>query len=227
MELTGKQQELANKLLERNFLNIAKKAQNGETLTAAEVKFLQDIGDQKQKSDEEEKRYANRLEALGYLRAQGYKIGKSKFYQDCKQGLCALEADGSVRHGALLKYIKHPRAGLLRLDHLAGNDGGGAGQRDGMAGAQTELLQKRLEKLTEQVEMLRMEREERQGALISREDFELELAAQVAVLEHGLNYAVRKCIPEQAARDSVLEALQEEIAALANVDAYKVAFRNA
>lgn len=57
--------------------------------------------------------YKDRRAAARALRVQGFKVGRSKFYEDCKQGLCQLEPGGTVSELSLRRYIS--RAGLKRL----------------------------------------------------------------------------------------------------------------
>jgi hypothetical protein len=60
--------------------------------------------------------YENRLAALAALRREGWKIGKSKLYRDCKDGLLKVQSDGSVLESELEKYIR--RARLERLESM-------------------------------------------------------------------------------------------------------------
>ena len=65
---------------------------------------------------EAEASFGNRLEAHQYLRRLGYKIGKSKFYQDCKAGLCRMQADASIYKSDLDGYIT--KADLIKPDQV-------------------------------------------------------------------------------------------------------------
>ena len=62
------------------------------------------------KSSKLEPAFPNRLEAYRHLEKRGYKIGKSKFYQDCKAGIVEVLADGSVTESEIQRYIS--KAGL-------------------------------------------------------------------------------------------------------------------
>jgi hypothetical protein len=50
--------------------------------------------------------HENRQKVLAWLKAQGYKIGKTKLYRDADDGLLILEPDGSVRQESVDRYIK-------------------------------------------------------------------------------------------------------------------------
>jgi len=52
-----------------------------------------------------EQDFKTRVEVLSFLRVQGYKISKAKFYNDIKAGRLILEADGSVLRTSADRYI--------------------------------------------------------------------------------------------------------------------------
>ena len=121
--------------------------------------------------------YDNRVEALRALQVDGYKIKKSKFYADCKVGLCQLGADGSVTEVEINRYVR--RVGLQRLAEKS-------------ADPATDMLarknEKEVERLDEQVSKLRREREILEGRYLDRDVVEMELAGKCAVLEAGLRH---------------------------------------
>ena len=121
--------------------------------------------------------YGNRVEALRALQADGYKIKKSKFYADCKVGLCQLGADGSVTENELNRYVR--RVGLQRLSEKS------ADPATNMLARKNE---KEVERLEEQISKLRREREIIEGRYLERDVVEMELAGKCAVLEAGLRH---------------------------------------
>lgn len=52
----------------------------------------------------EGERFKNRVQALNWLQAQGYKISQGKFYTDCKAGFPAIHKDGTVSRYQVLQY---------------------------------------------------------------------------------------------------------------------------
>lgn len=129
---------------------------------------------------EKETSFDNRIEALNYLNRQGYKIGKSKLYQDCKKGLLKLQDDGSVLESALKKYANKY---LTQLETIPDT------KQDSVA-AQQLKFQKEAEKLTIQVEALQLELDIKKSLYISRPDFEMEFAGKVAILKAGLEFMI-------------------------------------
>lgn len=121
--------------------------------------------------------YGSRIEALRQLQVDGYKIKKSKFYADCKVGLCRLGGDGSVEDNELNRYVR--RVGLQKLAENTGDPA-------------MEILsrknEKEVERLEEQIAKLRREREIIEGRYLERDVVEMELAGKCAVLEAGLRH---------------------------------------
>ena len=132
--------------------------------------------------ESQERIFKNRLEAHEYLRRRGYKLGKSKFYQDCKNGLLKLQSDGSILQSDLDAYIK--RAGLTQPD------------LDKEAEEAEQLYRQKLEKEVERLEWENRKRQfeyEREvGKYIPRQDFEAEIAARVAAHEARLRNLIRE-----------------------------------
>lgn len=52
----------------------------------------------------EGERFAHRKQAHNWLQAQGYKIGKTKFYEDCAAGFPALHKDGTLSRYQVMQY---------------------------------------------------------------------------------------------------------------------------
>ncbi|QQG66348.1 hypothetical protein [Desulfobulbus oligotrophicus] len=70
-----------------------------ETVERLLAKYLPD-----EQPPPEGERFANRKQALNWLRAQGYKVSQGKFYQDCEAGFPALHRDGTVSRYQVMQY---------------------------------------------------------------------------------------------------------------------------
>lgn len=130
--------------------------------------------------------FPNRMAALKYLQQEGYctskgLIQKSKLYKDSqKGGPLAVAADGSISETALNRYIRSRAGGLVKYEkpvETPSNDG-----------LHNEKHEKEVEKLSEQVEDIRFNREIKQGRYILKSDHELELASRAAALQAQLRY---------------------------------------
>jgi len=117
--------------------------------------------------------FDTRLEAAQWLIDQGYKIKKSKFYADCKKGLCIIEHDNRVRLSEVDGYAAR------YLDRLEDEDGN-----------QTPLTEEKtrleIEKLKAQNERAQFELEKERKKYIPRRDFNLEMSSRVGVLDQGV-----------------------------------------
>jgi hypothetical protein len=56
--------------------------------------------------------FRNRLEALKFLQRRGYKLSKSKLYQDTKSGKLPVQENGSIQLQDLWDYLHGERMGL-------------------------------------------------------------------------------------------------------------------
>lgn len=133
-------------------------------------------------SEDQDRIFENRLEAHKFLQRRGYKIGKSKFYNDVKNGLLRIQPDGSVLKSDLDSYIK--RSGLVQPDM----------DRDAEEAEQLyrQKLQKEVEKLDWENKRRQFEYEKELGRYIPRSDFEAEMAARVAAHEARLRNMIRE-----------------------------------
>jgi len=113
-------------------------------------------------------------EAIAWLRAKGYKIANSKFYQDCKgtkktPAKCRRQVDGSflVRdlylYAKSLTYLGDPAAGLDQ--------------------AHRRKLELETRKLEKQTALLDHDLKVKQGAFVPREEADMMRAALVSILE--------------------------------------------
>lgn len=126
-------------------------------------------------------RFETKFAAWEWLVANGWKLGKSQFYNHCKDGLIRPDADGSYSMKRLKKYaethVKRAETGLLQRDEL-------------------ERLQER--KLKGEVELLEVKKareqhdlDVRRGRFIPREDVEIELAGRAVAFLSGLRNTVQ------------------------------------
>jgi len=102
--------------------------------------------------------FANRLEALGWLKAQGFTISKSKLYQDAKKGVLKVQSDKTILRSDVESYAK----GLKYL----------GAPSDELGVAEKIRKEKEIEKLSLQIDRLKFELEQRQGEWIRAEDVE-------------------------------------------------------
>lgn len=163
----------------------------------------------------------SRKEALRRLQADGYKIKKSKFYADCKLGLCRLGSDGSVEDNELSRYVR--RVGLQKLAEKS-------------ADPATDMLarknEKEVERLEEQIAKLRREREVIEGRFMERALVEMELAGKCAVLEAGLRHLFHVRLADwieaagahgmAAALDAAQQDLNAQFNEFASLDGFEV-----
>jgi len=123
--------------------------------------------------------FQNRPELLIYLQDQGYKIKKSKFYQDVNKGILRISADGKISEPDLKLYTST----LNRRD---------ASDQKGIA-----LLEKKtrkeIERLEAQVEKLKFELDRDQEKYVLKSDVETETAIKIAAFEAGLRHFAQTC----------------------------------
>ena len=138
---------------------------------------------------EPERIFKDRLAVLGWLKENGYKLAKSKIYQDAKAGKLRLEPDGSVTMGSVERYIDV--AGLAQPAEWSGGDYGVAKDRVAL-----ERQQKELEKITEQVAALRIAREKEEGRLIPKDRVWQELSSQATLFNSAVRGMVQTVVPQ-------------------------------
>lgn len=137
---------------------------------------------------EKEPDFENRLEAHKYLQRLGYKIGRSKFYQDCKAGLIRMQAGGSVLESDVKAYIA--KAGLVKPDQIA--------YEVESSDLQRKKQEREVEKLTAQVEEMTIKIDVMKKNLLNRDRVETEQAIKAGTLVAGIQHTFRNF-----ARDSI------------------------
>jgi len=166
--------------------------------------------------------FDNIMAAVKHLQAEGYKVKKSKVYNDKKKGLLFAQPDGRIRESDLLAYIA--RAGLTRLTDADGN----------LDGLHAEKSQKEIEKLTAQVAKLQFDLDKDRAKYMLRADFSAEMAARAVVLEANFKNFLRthlldviqitngKPSKTQAALDFMLARLDEFLNEYANTETFQI-----
>ena len=219
--------ELAKQVKLKTLSNLIKKAKAEESLSPADLKVLTELQAEFSEKSEPEPTYENRAEALKELKSQGYKIGKSKFYKDCSDGICKIEPDGQITESSLKRYTKHPRANLKRLDKITEEETG------------KEKTKAEIEKLHEQIAKLRLEREVMEAKYISREDFELEVASRCVAFKTGIEYMIESQSADwilsvfgqydsertRLLREAVLGGFEEQFNQFARMDRFEIEFQ--
>jgi len=123
--------------------------------------------------------FRHRIEALQHLQAQGYKIKKSKLYDDAKAGFLRMQPDGTVTEKDLERYVK--RVGLEKPAEIA----------DAQAGdLQAKKLALEISKLEEEYREKRRKNDILDGKFMPREKVYMEIAGRAVVFEAGLKHAL-------------------------------------
>jgi len=169
----------------------------------------------------------NRLEAVEWLRDQGYKVGKSKLYNDAKAGRLKVCNDGSIRVSDLEDYVA--RQGLEPLEQATEPE-------EGAEDLQREKLKEQLRQLQLDNEKREFERQRLEGKYIPRQDLELELASRAGVLDTGLRSDIKThardwvhMVGGRAERvpdlvEAMLDVLDRRLNEYARMDRFEVIF---
>jgi len=134
-------------------------------------------------NDWNDKRFSSIIEAVRFLSDQGFKIKKSKAYQDRDKGLLRVGEDGSVS-GADLK-IYALTLGKSKVTSQADKEQ-----------LHEKKLRAEIRKLEADIEAKEFARKREEEKYIPREDFERELASRAAILENGLKRWIMAKAPE-------------------------------
>lgn len=120
-------------------------------------------------------RHVNRKQAHNWLIAQGYKVSRGKFYQDCKAGFPALGRDGSVSKFQTMQYGQ-------QLD-LASRGGDSMSFQD----SEWDLLKTRAEAEIAQMKAERMRREE-DSLWLHADEAWAQMAALIGTLRDSIRH---------------------------------------
>jgi len=118
-------------------------------------------------------KHKNITSVVNWLVDQGYKIKKSKVYEDARTGLLRVQSDKSILHADLRLY-----AGTLKKE---------ASPED-MADNAAKKLGLEVEKLEPGNEKATFDMDKEKGLYLPKKDFERELAARAAVLDASLRH---------------------------------------
>lgn len=129
----------------------------------------------------EEPLFKNRKKAWLWLKAQGYKIGHTKFYKRFKELGFSHAADGSVLKRDVERFVS-----TSKLEQPAAAGAGASGPD-----LYTEKLETDIAKNKEDIETRRFKREVLEGKYFRRDQFEQELTARLAVLESGIRHMIQ------------------------------------
>lgn len=121
-----------------------------------------------------EKAFKNRYEVFKHLKSEGYKVSRDKIYTAVAKGFLKCKPDGTVPHSAVQAYVADPLNGLaVEVDQ-------------DLKDVTVRKLEKEYEKLCQQVEMLRFQRERQEGLHIKISEYEAEIASRAAIFESML-----------------------------------------
>lgn len=147
--------------------------------------------------------FANISEAVTFLQSQGYKIKKTKAYEDAKKGLLIVQTDRSVLENDALAYAV--RAGLDKTAKKPAVDDQVYAER---AAQELELLKVRKEKL-------QFEHEKEMGLYLLKGDVQAELAMKLGAIEAGVQNMIAvnlvEWIESVGGNTAVVNDLQETI----------------
>jgi hypothetical protein len=120
--------------------------------------------------------------AVKHLQDAGYKIKKSKIYQDKARGLIRVNADGTVLESEIRGYA----AGLEKVADRTGE----------VEKSVADRAAKEVEKLTIQIEKLKLDFEKDKGRYLLKSEVETDLALRCAVFEAGIKHTLQTKMPE-------------------------------
>lgn len=124
------------------------------------------------------------LEAVAFLKARGFKIGKSKFNNDVRASLVPTNEAGEFEEAALLGYAAS--AGLQAVARIEDKAAAAAQQSRLAADAELKSVQAERQKL-------KLARE--QGLLMPREDHERDLAARATFFKSEVEAFIIRTAP--------------------------------
>jgi len=109
----------------------------------------QNLGKYREKR-KEMKNHKNRSAALRFLKAEGHKVSKTKFYRDVDAGACVLQPDGSILATSLERYLS-----VSRLTQPAVETQRAAAGLDCRVDEEIRNLKLKNEKLTHELQVIR------------------------------------------------------------------------
>ncbi len=165
--------------------------------------------------------FIHRKAVVDYLEKEGYKIKKTKVYDDAKNGLLPVQPDGTVFRSDVESYAKKY---LEKVKNQTGQVDKIFQQK-----SHTEIL-----RTQRQIEKLELDLEIARGKYILRKDFGMELAARAGMFEAGLKHLIQtraidwiyevKGDPKKAQIliNRIFDALDEQLGQYANMDEFQI-----
>ncbi len=123
--------------------------------------------------------FSNPLEVSKYLKKAGWKVEKDTVYRGVKDGKLRAGEDGRFSREAVEKYAAAFLTKAKTRQHLKDTE------------LSRRARQAEIELKEEQTKLARIKIAEREGRMIPREQFAMELAARAATLEAGLKHLVQ------------------------------------
>ena len=120
----------------------------------------------------EDSRFKTLLEVVGYLKGKGYKIAKSKIYQDRKNNQIRVQADGSV--------LKRDADAYSKTLQLLGDP------LKGLEASQLKKSELEMARLEKQNQLLDYEIGVKEGLYVSRPEAEMAAASNITVIEANI-----------------------------------------
>jgi hypothetical protein len=128
--------------------------------------------------------FAHPLEVTEYLKGQGWKVAKDTVYRAVKAGKLRAGDDSTFAREAVEKYAAAFLTKAKTRQHIKDEE------------IARDSLEKDNQIKDEKLKALRIKNLEREGRMIPREQFDLELAARAATLEAGLKHLVQDRVAE-------------------------------
>lgn len=128
---------------------------------------------------EEAEPFKSRIDVVNFLQQEGFKIKKSKLYQDADKGFLKVQPDGTVRHSDVKDYILV--AGLKKVDDKSGK----------LTAEQLQKVKNEDRKLQLTNEKLQFELDQLHEKYILKTDVQTEIAIKIGAMESGFKHLVR------------------------------------
>jgi hypothetical protein len=166
--------------------------------------------------------YKNILSLTEYLQSEGYKVSKTKVYNDRDSGLLEVQDDGSILFEDAQLYME-----FLEKSHIENYQ---------LSEIMQQIKEKELKLLEIKILKAQFENEQMQKKYMLRSDFGRELAAQAIILDNGLRSFIRRCALEtirickgdESTEDALLEnwnkMLDEQMNEFCTTKQYHITF---
>ena len=165
-------------------------------------------------------------QVLGHLKAEGYKVSRSKIYGQHDKAFLARDKDGGIPLNTVQSYIKWAR--LKKVSDM-GPDG-----EPRITELSLSRQSEELRRLKAQADREEFKRDREQGLYIPREDLEQELASRALLLDAGLRRMFQESLADwvflvegnptkvRELQDQIFEQLDGLMNEYANLDSFQV-----